>query len=113
MGGRPILSAQSERETAQSFNLPLYLGLFMALFIGRGRYKYVHFSASHLQPMLFAIDDDPEEAKNLATDPAYQTVLVRFTSLRKVSAVLTEIEPLLSYSIAKRGDQFGNFQSDL
>lgn len=77
LGGRPILSAQSERETAQSINLPLYLGLFMALFIGRGRYKYVHFSASHLQPMLFAIDDDPEEAKNLATDPAYQTVLVR------------------------------------
>eukprot|EP01046_Picozoa_sp_COSAG06_P038338 COSAG06_NODE_4415_length_4288_cov_2.513965_2_plen_105_part_00 len=55
--------------------------------------------------MLFAIDDDPEEAKNLATDPAYQNVLV---SLRKVSAVLTEIEPFLSYSIAKRGDQFGS-----
>ena len=110
MGGRPILSAQFKRETAQSINLPLYLGLFMALFIGRGRYKYVHFSASHLQPMLFAIDDDPEEAKNLATDPAYQNVLV---SLRKVSAVLAEIEPFLSYSIAKRGDQFGNFQSDL
>ena len=87
MGGRPILSAQSERETAQSFNLPLYLGLFMALFIGRGRYKYVHFSASHLQPMLFAIDDDPEEAKNLATDPAYQNVLVRFIRYRHAQSI--------------------------
>ena len=41
------------------------------------RYKYVHFSASHLPPVLFDLDNDEVELHNLAADPDYQGVLVQ------------------------------------
>ena len=41
------------------------------------RYKYVHFAA--LPPLLFDLDTDPGETRNLARDPAHQTILLEMT----------------------------------
>ncbi len=38
------------------------------------RYKYVHFAA--LPPLLFDLDEDPGEARDLARDPAHQPILL-------------------------------------
>lgn len=42
------------------------------------RFKYVHFNGS-LPPLLFDMIDDPEEARNLAGDPAYEPELLRLS----------------------------------
>jgi arylsulfatase A-like enzyme len=40
------------------------------------RYKYVHFAA--LPPLLFDIEADPKEMRNLASEPAMASVLLRY-----------------------------------
>jgi arylsulfatase A-like enzyme len=41
-----------------------------------GRYKYVHFAA--LPPLLFDLDSDPDELRNLANDPAHAATMLRY-----------------------------------
>jgi arylsulfatase A-like enzyme len=40
------------------------------------RYKYVHFTA--LPPMLFDVENDPDELHNLAADPAHQPTVLEY-----------------------------------
>jgi len=40
-----------------------------------GRYKYVH--AEHFPPMLFDLQEDPKELRDLGADPAYKDVCVQ------------------------------------
>ncbi|MCK5196829.1 MAG: DUF4976 domain-containing protein, partial [Spirochaetales bacterium] len=39
-------------------------------------YKYIHFAA--MPDLLFDIENDPEELHNLANDPAYSSVMLKY-----------------------------------
>ena len=40
------------------------------------RYKYVHFTT--LPPLFFDLEEDPEELRNLAGEPAYQDLVLEY-----------------------------------
>ena len=64
----------------------------LAVLRGR-RYKYVHFAA--LPPLLFDLQADPQETRNLADDPAHQPQLLDCAS-RMLSWRMTHAERVLA-----------------
>ena len=57
------------------------------------KYKYVHFAA--LPPLLFDMEADPDETRNLAGDPAMQPVVLRYAQ-KMLSWRLTEVDRTLT-----------------
>lgn len=72
----PLVSGESARAVYGE-----YMGegtVSPLVMIRRGRYKYVHCDVD--PPQLFDLVDDPEELRNLATDPAHRDTASRFAA---------------------------------
>ena len=64
------------------------------------RYKYVHFAA--LPPLLFDLEADPWEMKNLADDPKMAPVVLRYAQ-KMLSWQLSHAERTLTHIHLKEG----------
>lgn len=58
--------------------LGLKMNQCMVNIIRDDQYKYVHFTT--LPPLLFDLQKDPDEFNNLANDPEYKTVMIKYAS---------------------------------
>ncbi|MCB1809174.1 MAG: DUF4976 domain-containing protein, partial [Candidatus Competibacteraceae bacterium] len=60
------------------------------------QFKYVHFT--HLPPLLFDLNRDPHEFENVAEDPAYQHITLRYAQ-KLLSLRMTHAERVLSNTL--------------
>lgn len=60
------------------------------------QFKYVHFT--HLPPLLFDLSRDPHEFENVAEDPAYQHITLRYAQ-KLLSLRMTHAERVLSNTL--------------
>lgn len=67
---------RSPYEIAENPPLGLAMKHCTANIIRGERYKYVHFTT--LPPLFFDLEEDPDEFNNLATDPAYQGLMLEY-----------------------------------
>jgi arylsulfatase A-like enzyme len=65
------------------------------------KYKYVHFAG--LKPLLFDLQADPGEFKNLADDPAYQGVLLDYAQKMLSWRMTHDEQTLTHYAITHEG----------
>lgn len=82
-----------------------------AFMLQRGRFKYHHYVG--FAPELFDLESDPEEARDLATDPRYRDTLARFESDLRAMLDPEEVDRRAKRDQAQLVERFGGREKAL